>query len=1050
RRQSPDDAKHLSLVTALPQTDPKGKFKATKQPIAIKLFKEHSYDSQGVLIPQFRLKDDKSNEQKEGNVSNNDTIISILVAYGADLNSRDKNEATPLHYAAMRRNLSATEELLSYSILNLECKDNSWMTPLHYAAEQGCVPIASMLIERGAYIEALNIYNMTPLHFACEEGHQEVAELLIFAVEKTGSLRLTKFINMRDLSNQTALVLLHAEPNLINIRNENLETPLHISAALNKFEITKYLLEQQNIEIDCRDKDTETPLHIATSRDHINIVELLISKDASINLLNANDYTPLHIAAVYNSLRCASFFLSLTQSENMQKTWDFHENRPIHLAVMYNNFEMVQLLIKNDAPLESKNDSGLTPLLMAASHGYIDIMKALINLCPRLALDEDDSNNTALHLAAENGFFRAIPILVNSGTFVDRRNSFQFTALDIACSHGHIKAVAALIDAEATINSQDTSKNPIPLFIASQNGHGEVISLLLGRGADANKVDLAGRNCLEVSIDENRKDAVTAILNSSQWEKALRHVSYYNGFNSTPLRRLIDIMPDSAKIVFDKCITTNLYPKNHPKHQIFCNYEYLEDMYTPWGASLKSLPERKESSKSSNFSKIYSNVSNWSRKMKFIILNRNHPLSTIIDKKRSSLLSHPLVRHFVRYKWNQASFYIYYLRMLLYFINIVFLTGLCLKTASPPYQCNSNASLLSPPIHRLNYSYSDGDMSKCLSCPYIPVKNNVAEKIFVSFGKYIVLILSLISCTSRVLSIICHINNIANVQTILEIIGSIFSIIYVSGLFTFMSYPVEFIPLFRCTNSFRSIGAIGICLTWLSFVLFLSKLAKIGIYVVMYTEIFRTFLQFVPVYFMLIITFSLPFYMLFLDRYETDAYVTPFKAIMKTLIATVGEIEYDTFYNTREEPPLPVTYIILFLFILSNSIILMNLLVGLAVDDIQGVQSIAFIKKLGLQVKMTMEFESVLPDKILKRFIIMDETITPNEGKQQSFWSWWEFKSNPFADNKDDMENFNFRINESIVDVKDSMRSLRHQMKALTEKNQKIETLLEELLKRQN
>ncbi|KAF0991762.1 hypothetical protein HZS_1189, partial [Henneguya salminicola] len=1036
--------KFTSMASLFPHPQPEAKFKSFSKASNIsKALKEYTYDSQGVLIPPTPTKKKKKElEKKEKIIPHLDSIINALIAAGADVNARDEKEATPLHYAAMRRNVSSAEELLSYDIVNKEIKDKAWMTPLHYAAEQGCVPIASMLIEKGAILDVLNRFDMTPLHLACEEGHPDVAELLISAIEKNPQISLTKYLNFRDQNEQSALhyaamsgderlvslllkneaqclfpdspnsttplhlacaagnvdtvrVLIEKEPKLVNERNSNFETPLHIAASLNRVGILKYLL-QQPVDLDLVDKDLETPLFVAAKKDHIEAVKLLVALGASITARNSNDYTPLHISAFNNALRCAELFLSLSQPENLQNTWDLHENRPIHLAVMQNHHDMVQLLISFTAPVESKNDIGMTPLLIAASKGHISIMKTLIEFSSPLALDEDDSNNTALHLGAMNGFYRAIPILVNSGVSVDCRNISHMTALDIACNNGHVKVVSALIDAEATINISENCKSTSPILIAAKEGHSEVITLLINKGGDVTKVDHYGRNCLEVAIDENRKEAVMAILNSSKWEQTLRHISHFNGVNSSPLRRLIDIMPDMSQKVFDKCMSSNSLPKNHPKYEIYCNYEYLEDMYSSWGAPLKILPERRKNLKSySPIVKIYNNIHSSIKTMRFRTQNKNHPLSLIIEKNRTSLLSHPLIRYLVRSKWNRASFYIYYIRMLLMILNIIFFTGLCLATASPPYSCTKSSSSNITPPQPLTHSYSD-NLSGCVSCPIIVPGNTFSDIFFIVLGKYFVVILSVISLSYIIAFIICSINNLTNVQTIIEIFGSIMALLYVSGLFTYGSQPIELFPLFRCTNTFRSVGALGLCLLWLSFVLFLSKLPKIGIYVVMYMDIFRTFLQFVPVYFMLILSFALPFYMLFLDRFETNSYITPFKALMKTLVATVGEIEYDTFYNTKNEPPLPLTYLILFLFILSNSIILMNLLVGLAVDDIQGVQSNAFLKRLGLQVKMTMDFESILPDKFLQRFIIMDEKITPNEVKQTTFWSWWEFKSNPF------------------------------------------------------
>ena len=71
---------------------------------------------------------------------------------------------------------------------------------------------------------------------------------------------------------------------------------------------------------------------------------------------------------------------------------------------------------------------------------------------------------------------------------------------------------------------------------------------------------------------------------------------------------------------------------------------------------------------------------------------------------------------------------------------------------------------------------------------------------------------------------------------------------------------------FRCTNWFRSLGAITVWLSWISLVLFLRKFPKLGIYVVMFTHIMKTFAQFFTVFALFIVAFGLGFHMLLYEQ----------------------------------------------------------------------------------------------------------------------------------------------------------------------------------------
>ena len=56
------------------------------------------------------------------------------------------------------------------------------------------------------------------------------------------------------------------------------------------------------------------------------------------------------------------------------------------------------------------------------------------------------------------------------------------------------------------------------------------------------------------------RDVVSVIIESEEWKDALRN-EYISAANirETPVRLLIKRFPDLAKIVFDKCITSNLH-----------------------------------------------------------------------------------------------------------------------------------------------------------------------------------------------------------------------------------------------------------------------------------------------------------------------------------------------------------------------------------------------------------------------------------------------------------------------------------------------------------
>ena len=104
--------------------------------------------------------------------------LSRSLRNGADVNARDSEGMTALHYAAYRGNLDAAT-LLAKARADLNARDSVGLTPLHAAAFDGQASVAAFLIQKGAAIEAKDDAGNTPLHYAVLMDHPDVAKALL-------------------------------------------------------------------------------------------------------------------------------------------------------------------------------------------------------------------------------------------------------------------------------------------------------------------------------------------------------------------------------------------------------------------------------------------------------------------------------------------------------------------------------------------------------------------------------------------------------------------------------------------------------------------------------------------------------------------------------------------------------------------------------------------------------------------------------------------------------------------------------------------------------
>lgn len=97
---------------------------------------------------------------------------------GADVNEKNKQGWTPLHFATVRGKTGCAEVLIAAGA-ELDPETGTEKTPMHFAADRGYLEIVNVLVERGADLAAMDDEGWTPLHYAAEKDNVEIAACLI-------------------------------------------------------------------------------------------------------------------------------------------------------------------------------------------------------------------------------------------------------------------------------------------------------------------------------------------------------------------------------------------------------------------------------------------------------------------------------------------------------------------------------------------------------------------------------------------------------------------------------------------------------------------------------------------------------------------------------------------------------------------------------------------------------------------------------------------------------------------------------------------------------
>ncbi|MBT6153778.1 MAG: hypothetical protein HOK71_10230 [Planctomycetaceae bacterium] len=129
-------------------------------------------------------------------------------------------------------------------------------------------------------------------------------------------------------------------------------------------EEVKQFLDDDPGCVNMRNEDGYTALHAAASYDREELVDLLISRGADVELKVADEYggTALHRATDNDSVSIIDVLMAAGADPN---TKDRHGNISLHFAGQFGNPKAVKALLEHGADANATNNEGNTPLDLA-------------------------------------------------------------------------------------------------------------------------------------------------------------------------------------------------------------------------------------------------------------------------------------------------------------------------------------------------------------------------------------------------------------------------------------------------------------------------------------------------------------------------------------------------------------------------------------------------------------------------------------------------------------------------------------------------------------
>ncbi|XP_033101464.1 ankyrin repeat domain-containing protein 17-like [Anneissia japonica] len=302
----------------------------------------------------------------------------------------------------------------------------------------------------------------TALTIACASGHDEVIKLLL---EKGSNLEhrdkkgFTPLILGATAGHTRSVELLLDHGAEIEAQSERTkDTPLSLACSGGRYDVVDLLLSR-GANKEHRNVSDYTPLSLAASGGYVKIIKLLLRHGAEINSRTGSKLgiSPLMLAAMNGHTAAVELLLDMGSDINAQI--ETNRNTALTLACFQGRTEVVSLLVDRKANVEHRAKTGLTPLMEAASGGYADVGRVLIEKGADVnAAPVPSSRDTALTIAADKGHYRFVELLLQYGALVDAKNKKGNSPLWLSCNGGHLEVVQLLVNAKADIDSQDNRK----------------------------------------------------------------------------------------------------------------------------------------------------------------------------------------------------------------------------------------------------------------------------------------------------------------------------------------------------------------------------------------------------------------------------------------------------------------------------------------------------------------------------------------------------------------------------------------------------------------
>ena len=243
----------------------------------------------------------------------------------------------------------------------------------------------------------------------------------------------------------------------------------------------KLIEDNKEIDLNIRDDSNNYLIQFIIIYNQINLIDLLVSKKCKIDIIDSEGHSLLFYAIKYNYFSIIEKLLNINYiGYPLIDLKDKNKLCPIHYAVIFNNINILKLLISKNTNVNIKDGAGMTPLMIAIKSKKIVIVKYLLGLENININLINNDGQTALHIACNYEYENIVELLLLNKTIdVNIQDSTKYTALMYSIALNNFNITNMLIN-NPNINLliQDSAGYTIYHHAIKENASEEIIRLL--------------------------------------------------------------------------------------------------------------------------------------------------------------------------------------------------------------------------------------------------------------------------------------------------------------------------------------------------------------------------------------------------------------------------------------------------------------------------------------------------------------------------------------------------------------------------------------------